>query len=313
VGEDCNDIEVLYYRGNPAYTRENKKNKDNNGLNEPLDNISWYYDVGHKVFKDTTVPKTVFASGVKISGKQLNVKWLGEHVGEIIEIQGGGKLDDVYTAKTDESDLPAWFKKGATVYKNHPVDGSDPQMIQFGGSENTKSSKLGKLSCLKKNRKPADKWYLSGDKKYCIFFDKKQKKWHICDKDTLYYRGYNLGKCKKGIHTSSKQCDEAKCKWVNRKDPRLSECKNGIHHNKKWCNEAKCKWVNKGEKGPFDEINWYFDTGFSLKGQCDKCNQKVKPEDEDHKSSCNGTVSLGKKTVFASGMVDERRVKPTVC
>merc|ERR1711964_531646 len=71
--------------------------------------------------------------------------------------------------------------------------------------------------------------------------------------------------------------------------------------------------ANKGKNEPFTNISWYSDPGFSLKGQCSKkCMEKVKLQDHN-KSSCDGTVTLDKKTVFASGMVDERRVKPPVC
>merc|ERR1711964_306417 len=285
------DNKELYYRGNPAYTHEKKKNNDNRGLNEPLDNISWYYDVGHKVFKDRTEPKTVFASGVKIPGTELSVEWLQKD--NVIKVDGGGKLslnEGYYTKWTQESDFPAWLKEDATVYKNLPVDGSEPQMIQFGGSKPFKPLHVpvpsGGKKLKKKQRKQReedlrlraegitkhlDEWYLSADKKYCIFFDKIQGKWHICDKDTLYYRGnpaFTPGNIKKKSH--------------------------------------------KGKDEALNNISWFSDPGLSQKGQCSKCNaQKVTPE--GHKSECDGTVSLDKKTVFASGMVDERRVKPTVC
>merc|ERR1711964_163122 len=282
------DNKELYYRGNPAYTHEKKKNSDNRGLNEPLENISWYYDVGHKVFKDRTDPKTVFASGVKIPGTELSVEWLQPH--NVIDVNGGGKLNGLYTKWTKDLDFPAWLKEDATVYKNLPVDGSKRQMIQFGGSKpfgplhvpvHSGGKKLKKkqrkqreadlllrAKCIKQHMA---EWYLSADKKYCIFFDNVQEKWHICDKDTLYYRG----------------------------NPGLTR-------------ELQKNKANKGKNEPFTNISWYSDPGFSLKGQCSECGAE-KDTPAGHKSECDGTISLYKKTVFASGMVDERRVKPTVC
>merc|ERR1712096_64429 len=240
----------------------------NKGLNEPLDNISWYYDVGYSL-KDRTVPKTVFACGVSPS-----FKWIRKN--QVIELKRvpERQLNGTYVKWTSEADLPAWFKQGATVHKNRPVDGSKPcQMIQFGGSEKftqpklkfsalTRCLKLGKMSPKigKGFNNHADEWYLSEDKKNCIFFDKIQNKWHICDEKTLYYRG-NPERTPENIP-----------------------------------NEA-----NKGKKEALDNISWYSDPGHSLKGQCNKCDaKKVTPE--DHKSKCDGTVTLKKKTVFASGM-----------
>jgi len=148
--------------------------------------------------------------------------------------------------------------------KAHPKLKEAAQMIQFGGSntfvkpEAQKTLTAANTTIEIWKEHAGEKWYLSDDKSCAIFFDLVQNKWHLCDKDNLYYRGNNL----------------------------VQE--------------------TKGKMLPLKNISWYFDTGKSLKLQCNECKERgetnATKKSKCHKNNCNGSLHYPEKTKYATGI-----------
>jgi len=196
---------------------------------------------------------------------------------ESIVVSGVGILNGTYKLTMEDNTVfPEWFTEGQSLPKN-----TENQIIQFGGS----------IVC--------------GSTPEC----KGTKKDDTCSKCAKPWRTIVIDQ----FDVNSWKTYAGDRWYVN--NANKSQCIFFDQNQKKWhiCDDQKLYYRgnNKGTPLPFlnPKLGWYHDTGYSLKGTCQKCKAtKVKAPNGTH-DGCGGSVVFPTKPIFACGVEVDGKVK----